>query len=238
MQRGIVLIATKLRLALPVSAIILSTVYAQSIGHPDDRLNDQHLQQRVDAEVEKYQQWSSRLLNDSQSIRQLKRDSQSSEALRFGSEAWSARNTLARLGDRRAIEEIICEGYDKRPSVRSEAIRSLEEVGGYTSIKALSDILLSDPPLKVTGDRSMDGPLRREAMSSLWKLVPEMPIPVLTWFIEVPTDQQVREWYDWIITHRDQLGRLLPNETVELDGAKCEEHKKMKHSSVKSAKRP
>jgi hypothetical protein len=129
------------------------------------------------------------------------------------------------------MEEIVCEAYDRDPTIERHAISALEKIGGYSSIKALADLLLNDPPIKRRSGDQITRSVRYYAAESLSRLVPEAHIPTgLQLIAYPPTETKAREWYNWVLGHREQLGRLEPNETVELDATTCAQRRVQKLS--------
>src|SRR5262249_30525596 len=57
---------------------------------------------------------------------------------------------------------------------------------------------------------------------ALAELVPELGIPIQVWMAGIPPkEEQIRDWYDWLGMHKDQLSRLEPSEARILSRADC-----------------
>jgi hypothetical protein len=227
-----------------IVALFMSAILAESsVAYPTLRSgeNEKTLDQRIDKEVREYRDWRESFLRDPDRIRELRKGSGDKQFdSGYGSGPSSARVTLAKLGDEKQFKKIVCEVYSNHSKAQLFAINKLAEIGGYASIKALADAMLNNPPMKpMSAGDSFYLPLRTYILRSLTGLVPEMEVPAMARYVAAPiSDEQAREWYNWIMEHRDQLGRLEPNGAVELDPASCAELNKRKHSAVKSAKRP
>src|SRR5260370_40629484 len=64
--------------------------------------------------------------------------------------------------------------------------------------------------------------LRQHAVRALAKLVPDLKIPLINSVSAIPpTDDQIRAWYNWIASHREQLGRLQPTERGDVNPSDC-----------------
>src|SRR5712692_868214 len=131
MQNRILGMNQRVLFSLAISFFLARLTTAQTLGRSADLSEEQRLEQRVSQQIDTYEQWKAKLLNNPQRMAQLKKESESSQARRFGSEESGARITLARLGDLDAAEEIACGVYDKDPHVQISSIRDMEEVGGY-----------------------------------------------------------------------------------------------------------
>lgn len=155
-----------------------------------------------------------------------------------GSSNTAAQIQLARLGDREQMQSIVCElWYSKDVRLQSEAVDKLGRVGGYASIQALAKVMLDDPD---KDSRPREGYLvaRREfAIKELSNLIPELNVRPLVKFIPyMATEQEVRQMYNWIQEHRDQV-YSPPTEVVEVDKKTCKNIRKQQAAAWAQAQR-
>jgi hypothetical protein len=133
-------------------------------------------------------------------------------------------SVMAKPGERDQIDGIVCEVYDSDYRIQYLAVQKLRNVGGYASIKALARIMLDAPPYNshpTIGD-AIYSSLRQYAVKALDQLVPELDVPrgVLAGS-ELPTDDQVREWDNWIASHKEQFIHLEPTEGGDVSKSDC-----------------
>jgi len=174
------------------------------------------LELRIAKETAEYRKWKNDRSNRLEYMHRLRDNAQSPDK-HFGGQAETAQEELARLGDREQMNSIVCELYARDPYVQLDAIRKLDRVGGYASIEALSALIIGN----FLSEHSRNT-LRASAVRVLSGLIPELKVPlILRLGAGTPQEEQVREWYDWIGAHRNQLGRLQPSEGGDLTQSDC-----------------
>jgi hypothetical protein len=186
------------------------------------------LEQRVAQSIKDYDKWKGGLEKTPEIIARLKVQAESPDR-HLGSEGWNAQETLAKLGDRGQLQNLVCELYAKDSQAQLDATWMMSFVGGYASIRALSKAMLGGPDY---GDYPPGGyaTLRMHALGALSKLITELEIPLKARFGIAPPDQQFRDWYDWIEEHRAELGKLQPSEGGDLGQSDCADLQRKKFS--------
>lgn len=183
-----------------------------------DSAADAALQTRIVHTVKAYETWRSGLKPNQQTTGALrsKTDSTHSDS---GREPETARRELARLGDIDQIHSFVCQLYARDPKIQLNGVEALSEIGGYASIEALANVMLENPPYRRTPPGHYFS-LRTYALGTLSKLLPELKVPPIASFVS-PSEQQFRNWYDWIGEHRAQLAQLPPSEGGNLAEKDC-----------------
>lgn len=173
------------------------------------------LERRISKEVADYDNWKAGLTKNIQDMQQLRKEAELTDSSP-SSDSASAQEALAKFGDPEQIGRIACEFYHHGDDTFRQfaAAQKFERIGGYASIRILAEIMLDpnshsySPPEQETPSRS---PARMYAIKVLAKLVPELDIPIQVWMAgTAPSEDQIRDWYDWIADHRNELSRLQP----------------------------
>lgn len=115
----------------------------------------------------------------------------------------AAQMALAKLGERRELDEILEESRSDEADVRSNALEKLAYVGGKTAINALAAQLEEKARFRATKLKMKDGsfiegdaafpPPSHQAMAALEKLVPDPP----EYNRDFPGDADVEIWKAW-----------------------------------------
>jgi len=155
--------------------------------------------------------------------------------------AGPARDALARLGEVDELQEVWCRAITDDPKQGiSPSPYELESVGGWFGIQGLQKLLtpdglvhwhkLSDKEKSI--DVSVD-PLNLRALKTLPKVVPNPPVTYSTAMeqlkAQIHTDDEIKNWQDWIAAHRDELSKLQPTgEGVDFSPNACKNGKPRK----------
>ena len=140
---------------------------------------------------------------------------------KLGTDAAKAEISLAKQGDKQQMQRIVCElWYSKDAEAQMEATVKLGAVGGYASIKALAEVMQQKPDYNVGPRGGHLGSLQSYAVKQLAALLPEV-IPAMFWnFPTTATEEQKRNWYEWIQQHRDEI-YSAPQEVPNVNRQTC-----------------
>lgn len=155
-------------------------------------------------------------LEAQQKLDALRRDFKNTKKLIQSGQFGEVQTSLARFGEREPLQQILCELDFGTPGVQSKAFAKLPHVGGWFSIKALSEFLADSPSnRKSKSDAAgLFVPPQIEALKILPRVVPQPPLGVanaarLTTF-DNEREQTVRTWTEWLGTYHDSLVILQP----------------------------
>lgn len=211
----------KLPILLWVLCFVASRSPAQEQNSASER--DNALEQRIIRSVDEYANWKRELTSVPGSVVRLQVEARFPPQEMTG-RALAARIKLAMLGGRQQIKGIVCELYAKDPITQVEATKKLGRVGGYAAINALSRILINQTQYTRL-PAGHYASLRTYAAMELGKLIPELEVPLTVRFGVGMQEQQERDLYGWIESHRQQLVRLQPSDGGEVDQSECEQWK-------------
>lgn len=145
--------------------------------------------------------------------------------------------SLAKLGDTEALQETYCRVESQHPLVWREAIRDIEEIGGWFSIQILATQIDADTRWqkslrkyrKDIGNDIVLRPPSTTALVVLPKVVPNPPWPSLTPLqAQLPhTQKEFTAWKKWIDENKASLRRLEPTgDGVEFSLNGCRAYRK------------
>lgn len=126
---------------------------------------------------------------------------------RFGSAATNAQMALAKLGERKQLDEILAENDSDDPAVQDHAIEKLAYVGGKEAIRKLGALLNDEQWRSMKGfDPKKRGPKGEQpqgdvvflprsqlAVKALSRIVPDSP----TQPKKKPSKDDIQKWRDW-----------------------------------------
>lgn len=169
----------------------------------------------ADAELSTEEQISPRKIReagekkDRSKIQQLRRIKAKREKTRH-SEAYDAQVSLAKMGEKAEIDEIIAETKSDDPAVQFEAIKKLEYVGNKQAVRALIDLLGDMRIRRGLPEKGPDGKMRESdvgfgppsysSMKALKKLIPEGP----GFKGKHPTKADADAWKEWWKTNKQK----------------------------------
>lgn len=129
---------------------------------------------------------------------------------RTNSAAVNAQMALAKLGEKREMDEIVLETKSLDPAVQEYAIDKLAYVANKSAVRALIDLLDDKSKHRRKVWESKDGrkrvsdvihePASHQAMRVLIKIVPDGP----KFKNPVPTKDDVTAWKDWWKKNKDK----------------------------------
>lgn len=138
---------------------------------------------------------------DKSKIAQLRKLKEKKDKSLHG-EAVSAQMALARLGEKREMDEILTEANDTDPEVKLNAVKKLGYVGNTAAVNALA-LQLDDMKLRRKSSRGQDGVMRPghvifgapalAAVKELSDIVPEGP----KFNKDNATEDDVKRWKEW-----------------------------------------
>jgi len=128
----------------------------------------------------------------------------------FGGVAANAQMALAKLGQKKQMDEILVELESNDPSLQDNAIKKLIYVANNEAIKALAKLLDDNKWRKgpdwvgPKGERAMDkvfySPRSELAMKALSQIVQNPPTsPPIE-----PTEEHLQEWREWWAKNKDR----------------------------------
>lgn len=139
---------------------------------------------------------------DRSKIQQLRRIKTNHEKTRH-SEAYNAQVSLAQIGEKAEMDEIITESKSDDPAVQAEAIQKLEYVGNKQAVRALAGLLDDMRIRRGRPEKGSDGKMRDSdvgfgppsysAIKVLKKLVPDGP----GYQGRFPTKADADAWKEW-----------------------------------------
>ena len=132
----------------------------------------------------------------------------------FGGEASNAQMALAKLGEKKQLDEILSELYSDDPAIQDDAIKKLTYVGGKDSIRTLAKLLddtkwrqmkgfdpnQRGPHGEIPQGRVLYPPRSLLAMKALAQIVPNPPASST---IE-PTEEDLPKWREWWKDNNDK----------------------------------
>ena len=148
---------------------------------------------------------------------------------------------LAKLGDQRAQQEIICTFYDgDKITMQDTALRDLPYIGGWFAIRLYRYLLSPEAEkrfLKAKEPEFSDMGYVLPAVWALMQLPKVAPNPPLAPFDPGAGDpkrdpqQEGKVWLDWIQEHQTSLQQLAPTgEGIDFSGKACKHFKPYPHS--------
>ena len=119
------------------------------------------------------------------------------------------------------MQRIICElWYSKNAGAQMEATAKLGAVGGYASIQTLAKVMQEHPDYNVRPQGGHLDSLQSYAIKQLAALLPQLIPAVFRNFPNTATEEQKRNWYEWIRQHRADIN-TAPQEVPEVDQQTC-----------------
>ncbi|HEX3092752.1 MAG TPA: hypothetical protein VHW72_09035 [Candidatus Angelobacter sp.] len=148
---------------------------------------------------------------------------------------------LARLGDKRAQQQIVCAFYgDDKIAMQDAADTDLPYVGGWFAIRLYRYLLSPEADKrfwKAKKPESSDLAYVSPAVWALMQLPKVAPNPPLAPFVPGAGDpkrvpqQEGTVWLDWIQEHQTSLQQLTPTgEGIDFSGKSCKHFKPYPHS--------
>jgi hypothetical protein len=148
---------------------------------------------------------------------------------------------LAKLGDQRAQQQIVCAFYgDDKIAMQDTAERDLPYVGGWFAIRLYRYLLSPEADKrfwKAKKPESSDIGYVSPAVWALMQLPKVVPNPPLAPFDPGASDarrvpaQEGKVWLDWIREHETSLQQLTPTgEGIDFTGKSCRHFKPYPHS--------
>ncbi len=150
--------------------------------------------------------------------------------LQLSGDSIAVRVAMARLGDEQTLREYACEMSFGPDLAQYDAILESPGVGGWASIRALTEVLRrrkapKDPfhyrRFYDLGDEAF-APGYYYALETLPAVVPNPPYPGLIQGVSFDnSEERTESWIHWIDEHSAELRKLKPNTEVDVSSESC-----------------